>query len=49
MANKMVDYKDSPCESNEQYSVGNYPDLADTLRGLKEEIRSCNANNDRIM
>jgi len=45
----MVDYKDSPYESNEQYGVGNYSDLADTLRSLKEEIRSCKENNERII
>ena len=45
----MVDYKDSPYESNEQYGVGNSSDLLDTLRRLKEEIKSCKADNDRIM
>ena len=45
----MVDYKDPPYEFEEQYGVGNSSDLADTLRSLKEEIRSCKANNDRIM
>ena len=49
MDSKMVDYKDSPNESEEQYGVGNSSDLADTLRRLKEEIRSCKADNDRIM
>jgi len=37
MASKMVHYKDSPYGSNEKYGVGNYFDLADTMRRLKEE------------
>jgi len=45
----MVDYKDSPCESKEWYGVWNSSDLAVTLRNLKEEIRSCKADNDIIM
>jgi len=45
----MVDYKDSPYESKEQYGVGNSYDLAVTLRSLKEEIRSCKEDNDIIM
>lgn len=45
----MVDYKDSPYELEEKYGVGNSPNLADTLRSLKEEIRSCKENNDRII
>ena len=45
----MVDYRDSPYESYEQHGIGKSPDLADTLRSLKEEIRSCNANNDRLI
>ena len=45
----MVYYKDSPCESDEQYSVGNSSDLADRLRSLKEERRSCKVDNDKIM
>jgi len=49
MASKMADYKDSPYELEEQYSVGNSSDLADTLRSLKEEIRSCKVDNDIIM
>ena len=49
MASKMVDYKYSPYESEEQYSVGNSSDLAVTLRSLKEEIRSCKADDDQII
>lgn len=49
MGSKIVDYKDSHYESNQQYSVGNSSDLTNTLRRLKEEIRSCNADNDVIM
>jgi len=45
----MVDYKDSPYETNEQRGVGNSSDLEDTLRILKEEIRSCKADNEKIM
>ena len=45
----MVDYKDSSYESEEKYGVHNSFNLADTLRSLKEEIRSCKKNNDRIM
>ena len=45
----MVDYKDSPYESKEQYGVGNPSYLAVTLRSLKEEIRSCKEDNDRII
>ncbi len=46
MASKMVDYRDSPYEYEENYGVGNSSDLAVTLRSLKEDIRSFN---DRIM
>ena len=49
MASKMVDYKESPYESEDQYSVGNSSNLANTLRSLKEEIRSCKVDNDRII
>ncbi len=45
----MVDYKDSPYESEEQCGVGNPFDLAITPRSLKEEMRSCKADNDRII
>jgi len=49
MASKVVDYRDSPYESEEQYGVGKSSDLEVTLRSLKEEIRSCKVDNDRIM
>lgn len=49
MASKMIDQKDSPCESKEPYGIGNSSDLADTLIILKEEIRICKEDNDRIM
>ena len=39
MASKMVDYKDSPYESEEKYGIGNSTDLVVALRNLKEEIR----------
>ena len=42
MTRKMVEYNshDFPYISNEQYGDGYSPDIADTLRSLKEEIRS---------
>ena len=49
MDNQMVDYKDSPYESDEHHGVGNSSDLEDTLRSLKEEIRSCKVDNDKII
>jgi len=49
MASKMVDYIDSPYESEDQYGLGNPSDLVFTLRSLKEEIRSCKEDNDRII
>ena len=49
MASKMVDYKDSPYESEEKYGGGSPFYLAITLRSLKEEIRSCKVDNDKIM
>jgi len=46
----MVDYKDSPYESEEKYGVGNSYDLEVTLSSiLKEEIRSCKEDNDIII
>ena len=45
----MVDYKDSPYESEEQCGVGNPSDLEVTLRRLEEEIRSCKVDNDIII
>ena len=47
MDSKMVDYIDSPYKS-EQYGVGNSFDLEVTLRGLKEEIKICKVDNDKI-
>ena len=51
MTSKMVDYssRDSPYVSDEQCGVGYSTDLAETLRSLKEEIRSCKADNDQII
>jgi len=51
MTIKMVDYNfwDSPYGLYEQYGVGNYFDLKDTLRSLKEKIRSYKADNDIII
>jgi len=45
MTSKMVEYssRDSPYGSDEQCGVGHSSDLADTLRSLKVEIRSCKA------
>lgn len=36
MISKMVDYKDSPYESEDQRGVWNYSDLEDTFKNLKE-------------
>lgn len=51
MTSKMVDYSSrySPYGSNEQHGVENSYDLADTLRILKEKIRSCKEDNDMII
>lgn len=49
MARKMVEYKDSHYESEQQHCVGNSSDLAVTLRNLKEDKRSCKADNDQII
>lgn len=51
MTTNMVDYSswDSPYGSYEQRGGGNSYDLADTLRILKEKIRSCKADSDRII
>jgi len=46
MDSKVVDYVESPYALDEQCGVGRIYDLADTLRSLKKEIRSCKANND---
>ena len=49
MANKVVDYIESPYASAGWRGVGQLSDLEDTLRSLKEEIRSCKVDNDKIM
>jgi len=51
MTTKMIDYSypESPYGSDEWRGVGNSSDLADTLRILKAEIRSCKANHEKIM
>ena len=51
MTSKMVCYssQDFPYGSNEQRGVGYSYDLVDTLRSLKAKIRSCKADNDRIV
>ena len=51
MTRKMVDYnsRDSPYGSDEKCGVRNSSNLADTLRSLKEELRSCKEDNDIIM
>jgi len=48
MNSKMVDYKYYPYESYEQ-GGGHSSNLVDTLRSLKEEIRSCKADNGIII
>ena len=51
MTRKMVDYssRDSPYilvgHQGDEYS----PDIVDTLRCLKEKIKSCKANKDRLI
>ena len=49
MTRKMVYYKYSPYESYVQHGIGHYFDLSDTLRSLKEEIRICKTDNEKIM
>ena len=49
MTSKVVDYKDCPYESGEQSGVGNSSNLANTSRSLKEEIRICKVENEKIM
>lgn len=49
MTSKMVDYRDSPYESDEQCGVGHSSNLTDTLRNVKEEIRIFKADNNKIM
>jgi len=41
--------RDSPYRSDDERGVGNTFDLANTLRILKVEIRSCKADNDIII
>lgn len=47
MNSNMVDYKDSPYESDEQRG-GHSFDLEDRLRSLKEKM-SCKVDNDSII
>jgi len=49
MTSKMVDYssQDYPYRSDEQHGDGYSPDIADTLRSLKAEIRSCKADDEK--
>jgi len=49
MAGKVVDYVESPYALDELCGVGHTSNLADTLRSLKEEIRSCKEDNDQII
>jgi len=51
MNTKMVDYisLDSPYRSDEQHGDGYSPNIATTLRSLKEEIKSCKPNNDKVI
>ena len=49
MASKVVDYIEYPYELDGKHGVGNSYDLVDTLRRLKEQIRSCKADNEWII
>jgi len=49
MASKVVDYIEYPYASDGHHGVGHSSGLADTLRSLKEEIRSVKVENVRIM
>lgn len=51
MTRKMVDYNscDSSYSLDEQHGNEHSPDIADTLRALKEKIKSCKEDNDRII
>lgn len=51
MTSKMVDYNswDSSYRSDEQHGEGYSLDIEDTLRSLKEEIKSCEEDNDQII
>lgn len=51
MTRRMVDYssRDSPYRSNKKHGDEYSPDMADTLRRLEAEIKSCKVDNDRII
>lgn len=51
MTSKMVDYssRDSPYRSDEQPRDEYALDITETLRILKEKIRSCKVGSDRII
>ena len=49
MASNVVEYVESSYASDEQCGVGHTSDLVDTLKILKEDIRSCKADNDWII
>lgn len=49
MARKVVEYIEYPYAFDGQHAVGHSSYLADTLRSLREEIRSCKVDNDKIM
>jgi len=49
MDNKVVDYIESRYASDGHRGVGNSSNLAETLRSLKEEIRSFKVDNDKRM
>jgi len=51
MTRKMADYssRDSPYRSNEWARDGYSPNIGDTLRILKVEIRICKVDNERII
>jgi len=49
MDSKVVDYIESPYASGEKRGVEHTFDLGDTMRSLKEEIRICKEDNDRII
>jgi len=49
MASKVVEYIKSTYELDGRGGVGHSSDLEDTLRSLKEEIRSCKVDHDQII
>jgi len=49
MASKVVNYIEYPYASDGQCGVGNSSNLEEKMRILKEEIRSCKVDNDKIM